>query len=826
MHTKKIISSLAMKGTRLFIFAAMLVGLIGNVSLASAAPVLNLGTVTVGAQSGTLNYGTAGSVTFSVTVTRTFSTPSSFNLSILGLPAGATSSVSTTNPVSFSGNSSRTVTLTVNTTASTAVGSTNFTVSAAQSGATTRTGNGTLTVSKGNQTITFAPLANKTTSDPDFTVSATASSGLTVSFAASGACAISGTLVHLTGAGSCTITASQAGNANYNAAANVIRSFNITSSGPVTTIDLCATTGTLAIPGGSVPVWGYAPGDCSNSPTASVPGPQLTLNQGETVTITLHNNLGEQTALLFQGQSMVPDLLGASPSGGTQSYTFTALNAGTFLYEAGLLSNAQHQVAIGMYGALIVRPSVSANQAYPSATTAFDKELVLVLSELDTALNNLITSGNPAAFDMRNYKPKYSLINGKTFPNTDSVDVVANDRVLLRYVNAGLQAHAMSTLGLAQTIIAQDGSPYSLSHNVVAETIATGESLDTIVTIPPSATNGMKFAVYDANMLLRNNSGTGTTNSGFGGMLTFLSTGDGTVGGFDTTGPATLNVSLPSSALNGTASAGLSASVSDVDSGNSNVTAAEYFIDTTGADGTGSAMTGTFGTPGPITVTATISSATIGSLATGNHLIYVHGKDSANNWGAFNQGVLHVDNTAPNITSPSLTPSFTNGSVNVALSATADDTSTGNSNIGAAEYWIDGGSPTAMNIASASSLSGISATIPAATVAGLSNGAHTIHIHAKDVLNSAWGPDATLTLTVDKSGPATSTVSAAPNPNNGALPFNTSVPAVRVTASFSDVSSGNSNIAAAEGFIDAYNSGLDGSGFVFVRDRQHIQQPL
>ena len=46
-----------------------------------------------------------------------------------------------------------------------------------------------------------------------------------------------------------------------------------------------------------------------------------------------------------------------------------------------------------------------------------------MLSELDTSLNNLITSGNPAAFDMRKYKPKYFLINGKTFPNTDLISV-------------------------------------------------------------------------------------------------------------------------------------------------------------------------------------------------------------------------------------------------------------------------------------------------------------------------------------------------------------------------------------------------------------------
>jgi hypothetical protein len=78
-----------------------------------------------------------------------------------------------------------------------------------------------------NQTISFGSLADKTYGDPDFIVSATASSGLEVSFAAGGNCAVSGATVHLTGAGSCTVTASQPGDANYNAAPDVSRTFSI-----------------------------------------------------------------------------------------------------------------------------------------------------------------------------------------------------------------------------------------------------------------------------------------------------------------------------------------------------------------------------------------------------------------------------------------------------------------------------------------------------------------------------------------------------------------------------------------------------------------------
>jgi mucin-19 len=96
------------------------------------------------------------------------------------------------------------------------------------------TGSNTLTVSKANQTITFGALAGKTFGDPDFSVSATASSGLAVTFTAGGNCTVIGSTVHLTGVGSCTITASQAGNGNYNPAADVPQSFSIAAATPPT----------------------------------------------------------------------------------------------------------------------------------------------------------------------------------------------------------------------------------------------------------------------------------------------------------------------------------------------------------------------------------------------------------------------------------------------------------------------------------------------------------------------------------------------------------------------------------------------------------------
>jgi hypothetical protein len=77
------------------------------------------------------------------------------------------------------------------------------------------------------QTISFAVLAGKTFGHPDFPLSATASSGLAVSFTAAGKCTVSGVSVHLTGAGTCTITAHQPGNTSYLAAEDISRAFEI-----------------------------------------------------------------------------------------------------------------------------------------------------------------------------------------------------------------------------------------------------------------------------------------------------------------------------------------------------------------------------------------------------------------------------------------------------------------------------------------------------------------------------------------------------------------------------------------------------------------------
>ena len=92
----------------------------------------------------------------------------------------------------------------------------------------------TLTVNGTSQTITFPVLTDKVVGNVDYSPGATASSGLTVTYTSSNnyiATIVNGN-IHLVGPGTVTIKASQAGNAVYNAAADVSQQLFVTSLVP------------------------------------------------------------------------------------------------------------------------------------------------------------------------------------------------------------------------------------------------------------------------------------------------------------------------------------------------------------------------------------------------------------------------------------------------------------------------------------------------------------------------------------------------------------------------------------------------------------------
>jgi len=557
---------------------------------------------------------------------------------------------------------------------------------------------------------------------------------------------------------------------------------NCTLVGTTRTCDLWAKSGTIQLPDPedppgfiTVPIWGYTdvPGGA-----AQLPGPTLIANEGETLKVILHNgqgaptDLGQPTSLAFRGFPVQPDTVGV-PAGGDNSlapYTLTNLQPGTYMYEAGLTTNGPRQVATGMFGALIVRPAGHPEWAY-DANSAFDAEAVLVLSEIDPAFN-----ANPAGFNMTDYAPKYWLINGKAYPNTDPIPAGAGQKLLIRYLNAGLKFDSMGLLGTDQTIIADSGSPLAHPYGVVNETVSPGQTLDALVTIPAAAAIGMKYPLFNSAHVSNN-------GQSFGGMMTFMTI-------VDLDGPVTSNVVVSPNLVNSNAGASVTvtATASDASTGGSNIAAAEYTIDT----GTAVAFSGVFGSP-TVSVSATIPAADVANLTEGAHAISVRGQDAAGNWGAMATTTLNIDNTGPATSGLTAAPSPTNGSVDVTISAAISDASTGNSNVVAAEYTIDNGTAVAFTGVFGSPTVNISATIPAADVANLAEGAHTISVRGQDAAGN-WGAPATATFTVDMQGPATSGLTVG---------FNTTTTgAVDITATVDDGLSGGSNAVAAEYRLD------------------------
>jgi uncharacterized repeat protein (TIGR01451 family) len=223
----------------------------GNCTVTGASVhITGAGSCTITAsQAGNTNYSAAPSVERSFTIAQaaTTTTVTVSNAAYDGQPHGATASVTgaaglnQSLTVTYEGRNG--TTYGPSTTAPTASG--DYTASASYAGDSNYSGSSdskNYSIGKASQTITFGALANKTYGDADFTVSASSTSGLTVSFSATGDCTVTGDSVHITGAGTCTITASQSGDSNYSAAADVARSFNIAKvSATVTLSDLSYT---------------------------------------------------------------------------------------------------------------------------------------------------------------------------------------------------------------------------------------------------------------------------------------------------------------------------------------------------------------------------------------------------------------------------------------------------------------------------------------------------------------------------------------------------------------------------------------------------------
>lgn len=217
------------------------------------------------------------------------------------------------------------------------------------------------------QSITFAPIPDKLTTDAPITLSASATSGLPVSFALIGGPAtLSGNMLTLSGnEGTVVMEARQGGNAQYEAAAPVRRSFNV--SKPVQDVP---PTLTLLSPENN----------------GSYPSPDLTVN---------FQVSGTWAAMGVSGVAL--DLAGPTPASQTlainvQTTTFRGLLPGTYTLNGRLIDGA---------GQALPHPEaqVEINFLLEKATQVitFNPIPDKYVSDQPFALNPVASSGLPVA---------------------------------------------------------------------------------------------------------------------------------------------------------------------------------------------------------------------------------------------------------------------------------------------------------------------------------------------------------------------------------------------------------------------------------------------
>ena len=244
----------------------------------------------------------------------------------------------------------------------------------------------TLTVNKANQTITFSPLADKTVGDAAFNLSATASSGLTVSYASSNTsvATVTGNTVTLLGLGSTIITASQGGNANFNPGIDHQQSLSVKESQTITFAVLPAKTFgdaafTLTATTSSGLAISYV---SSNTAVATVVGNTVTIAGAGTTTITAsqsgnanyHAALDAARSLDISkaNNAITFNALGDKAVGDAAfvlSATATSGLAPSFSTTSTKISIAGSQVTIAGAGRATITAAQASNTNYNAATS-------------------------------------------------------------------------------------------------------------------------------------------------------------------------------------------------------------------------------------------------------------------------------------------------------------------------------------------------------------------------------------------------------------------------------------------------------------------------
>ncbi len=199
--------------------------------------------------------------------------------------------------------------------------------------------------------------------------------------------------------------------------------------------------------------WELLPGVTTMASTfnGTVPGPTIRVTEGDTLRVTVKNELPGETSVHWHGLHVPNEMDGVAGvtqapimPGETFTYEFIASHAGTFMYHSHSRFSRE-QIDRGLYGALIIEPQ-------KAETPDFDKEYVL-------ALQGWMISGDMGQMDAMSMDYNYFTINGKSFPATEPLEVKEGDVVRLRFINPSQTIHPMHLHGQDFLVVAKDGEP-------------------------------------------------------------------------------------------------------------------------------------------------------------------------------------------------------------------------------------------------------------------------------------------------------------------------------------------------------------------------------
>lgn len=230
--------------------------------------------------------------------------------------------------------------------------------------------------------------------------------------------------------------------------------------------------------GTALPVWGY--GSSGGLPT--VPAPTLTVNEGDTVNVTVYNH--RNVSHNFVVQNVTTDT-SPIPANGSKTYSFIAPTAGSYLYS-DTLNNAINR-EMGLYGALIVRPADNSNTAWTGGPP-YDHERVWVISEMDKPRWNDVASTG-GAINTSVYKPNYFLLNGlggfdAMMDHNTMIMGMMDEVTLVRIVNTGQFSHSLHFHGNHFEVINLNGnrqpSPFEQLDTINVPPMSVAEVLYTV----------------------------------------------------------------------------------------------------------------------------------------------------------------------------------------------------------------------------------------------------------------------------------------------------------------------------------------------------------